>query len=560
MISELTEIRELEQSLPLQGWIFYDRDCRSCRGLARRFGRVFRSRGFEFEPLQEAWVQQRLDVTPAQALEEMRVLTRDGRIFAGADAVIFLARQIWWAAPLDLVARISWVRAALHRIYGWVAANRTCVLPKARDRDRSLLWTTRWLGLALLPLLALGTKPLLPAWGFMWTMAFALFFGCKWLTLAIASRDSDSIRAWRAAAYLFATPGMDAALFLARLQRPRGWGRLITSAGLALLRIVLGLSLLFVVARHTAEPLLAGWIAMIGMVLLLHFGLFSLVTALWQTFGVNARPVMNAPLRSTSVGEFWGRRWNAAFNDLTLRLIFRPMARRTGSTVATLLAFFVSGVVHELVISRRRRLRASVSLFSLPRPCCSGRAQSIRKTVQSRGWQSRLVVHHGRCSGSRVLAVSPDFRPASGFAVHAGDGGFMKSLLQLAGILHFVILIASALTPRVLDWRTNLSPLNPFLRRLFWVYGGFIVLTILSFGTITLVHAETLASATPLARAVCAMIAIFWGARLAVQFFVFDAEPFLTTSLLRVGYHGLSLIFATLVAIYGWAAFNPSFL
>lgn len=132
----------------------------------------------------------------------------------------------------------------------------------------------------------------------------------------------------------------------------------------------------------------------------------------------------------------------------------------------------------------------------------------------------------------------------------------MKSLLLIGGLLHFVILIASALTPRVLNWRANLATLDPFLRRLFWVYGCFIVLVIVSFGTVTLLHANELASGASLPRAVCAIIAIFWLARLAVQFFVFDPQAFLTTTLLRLGYHGLTLLFTALVFIYGWAALN----
>lgn len=132
----------------------------------------------------------------------------------------------------------------------------------------------------------------------------------------------------------------------------------------------------------------------------------------------------------------------------------------------------------------------------------------------------------------------------------------MKSLLIIGGLLHFVILIASGLTPRLLDWRGNLATLHPFLRRLFWVYGGFIVLMIISFGTLTLFKADELTSATPLARSVCAMIAIFWLARLGVQFFVFDARPFLTTAFRRVGYHGLTFLFSALVFIYGCVALN----
>lgn len=133
----------------------------------------------------------------------------------------------------------------------------------------------------------------------------------------------------------------------------------------------------------------------------------------------------------------------------------------------------------------------------------------------------------------------------------------MKSLitaLYLGGATHFGILIASALAPRALDWRKNLAPLPRLLRQMFWVYGGFIVLMIVAFGTLTLFHAESLAGGSPLARGVCAMIAVFWAARLAVQFFVFDAKPFLTNWFYKTGYHGLTIVFIVLVFIYGWAA------
>jgi hypothetical protein len=55
---------------------------------------------------------------------------------------------------------------------------------------------------------------------------------------------------------------------------------------------------------------------------------------------------------------------------------------------------------------------------------------------------------------------------------------------------------------------------------------------------------------------VCAMIALFWLARLGVQFFVFDARPFLTSAFLRLGYHVPTLLFTALVFIYGCAALN----
>jgi len=134
----------------------------------------------------------------------------------------------------------------------------------------------------------------------------------------------------------------------------------------------------------------------------------------------------------------------------------------------------------------------------------------------------------------------------------------MKTLLYLCGILQLGILIASAQVPRIFDWRTNLASLPPFLRRLFWVYGAFIVLIIVAFAALTLRHAPEMAAGLPVARSLCAVIAVFWAARLFVQFAVFDPGPYLTSWVYKAGYHGLTIAFVALVAIYGWAALLPS--
>ena len=138
----------------------------------------------------------------------------------------------------------------------------------------------------------------------------------------------------------------------------------------------------------------------------------------------------------------------------------------------------------------------------------------------------------------------------------------MKTLeisLRCAGLLHFAILLASALTPRALDWRSNLASLHPFLRRLFWVFGAFIVLVIVSFGVLTLLFAPRLASGDELGSALAAVIAVFWLARLGVQLFVFDARPFLTNWFYRTGYHALTLVFILFVIVFGAAALRIHF-
>jgi Membrane bound O-acyl transferase family len=119
----------------------------------------------------------------------------------------------------------------------------------------------------------------------------------------------------------------------------------------AIAKISLGAVLLFGLARLAPHPLLTGWIGMIGMMLVLHFGIFALLAIAWRAYGIDVRPIMDAPLKSTTLGEFWGRRWNGAFNQLVFEIVFRPVARSTGPLLGTIVAFLVSGLIHELVIS-----------------------------------------------------------------------------------------------------------------------------------------------------------------------------------------------------------------
>ena len=130
----------------------------------------------------------------------------------------------------------------------------------------------------------------------------------------------------------------------------------------------------------------------------------------------------------------------------------------------------------------------------------------------------------------------------------------LESLIFVGGILHFGILIASALVPQVLDWKTSLGKLDALTRQLVWVHGAFIVLVIVGFGFVSVIFAGDLASGSPLARGVCLFIAIFWGARLLVQFFVFDATPYLKSIFLKAGYHGLTVAFAYITVVYSLAA------
>ena len=84
----------------------------------------------------------------------------------------------------------------------------------------------------------------------------------------------------------------------------------------------------------------------------------------------------------------------------------------------------------------------------------------------------------------------------------------------------------------------------------------FIVLTIIGMGTLTLLNAHAMAAGDPVARSLAAFIAVFWGARLVVQLFVFDASAYLTTIWLKAGDHLLTLAFIFFTIIFATAAFQ----
>ena len=134
----------------------------------------------------------------------------------------------------------------------------------------------------------------------------------------------------------------------------------------------------------------------------------------------------------------------------------------------------------------------------------------------------------------------------------------LETFIVIGGILHFGILLASAMVPGVLDWKASLARLDGLSRQVIWVHGAFIVLVIAALGVLSIIFAADLASGTPLARAVCLFISLFWTARLAVQFFVFDARPYLKSALLAAGYHSLTVVFLYHALVYSLAALMPS--
>jgi hypothetical protein len=129
----------------------------------------------------------------------------------------------------------------------------------------------------------------------------------------------------------------------------------------------------------------------------------------------------------------------------------------------------------------------------------------------------------------------------------------LHTAFQLAGIAHLISLSALLLAPRYVHWNSELAKLPRLLRQMCNAYHYYTSATIVACGLLSLFLAHELVAPTGLSRALCGYIALFWAARLVLQF-SYDARPHLTSAALRLGYHSLTLLFIAFIGFYGWAA------
>src|SRR5688500_14385155 len=105
-------------------------------------------------------------------------------------------------------------------------------------------------------------------WVVMWLIASAIYAVCKGLTWWTAPQGATI---WRQVVYLFAWPGMDASAFLLNANKRRS---ALSEWAFALAKVGFGAVLLWVVFPRVSpgDVLLRGWVGMVGIVFVLHFG------------------------------------------------------------------------------------------------------------------------------------------------------------------------------------------------------------------------------------------------------------------------------------------------
>lgn len=125
MISLASELTD-SKGRHARGWLFYDAECQFCTRTAMRMQGPLSKRGLAIAPLQDPRVSALLGLSREELLQALRFVATDGHQYQGADAVIALAHEFWWAQPLVWLSRFPGTMGILRAGYRWIAQRRGC--------------------------------------------------------------------------------------------------------------------------------------------------------------------------------------------------------------------------------------------------------------------------------------------------------------------------------------------------------------------------------------------------------------------------------------------------
>jgi hypothetical protein len=188
------------------------------------------------------------------------------------------------------------------------------------------------------------------------------------------------------------------------------------------------------------------WLA--GGILIFAFGEMAtaglpLVTA---AFGFTVPQLMQSPYLSTSVGEFWTKRWNIAASQKLFRpYCFAPLARRGGVGLALFTTFLVSGIAHMLLAYMalgRWRISLICGAFFVVQPLLI----AIERWMKVRRWRPAA----GRAWTLAVLALTSPLFVEPGLQIIERSWGAPDDVLSptaatLGGVIIFSSIISLAL-------------------------------------------------------------------------------------------------------------------
>ena len=206
-----------------------------------------------------------------------------------------------------------------------------------RTAGRSALLAAVWVS----PLATSGPGPAQLALGLI-----VAYLGIRMAALAQRSRGRPTPSPWAVARDLI----IPKTLLLERATpiRHSGW---YVARGLAGMAACVGLLILGDRVRLWHRSRFADDLLVFVEVALGSAGLHQAIVGIAAAvFGRSIRGLLDRPELSTSLSQFWGRRWNRLVQTDLDRAFFRPLARRGAPRAGLLAAFAASGVMHVVAV------------------------------------------------------------------------------------------------------------------------------------------------------------------------------------------------------------------
>ena len=356
--------------------------------------------------------------------------------------------------------------------------------------------------------------------------------------------------------FLFAWPGVIPDHFRERRQAQTieparflaAWARMALGA--------LSIVVLAIYAPDIPDQLL-GLAGIAALLLTIHLGTCDLLPWLLRWAGFAVPLLFDRPWAATSLAEFWSRRWNLAFVEMNQRLFLRPLYRYFGKQGSRFALFALSGVLHELGLSfpADAGWGQPLSYFLLHAALV---AAEERFRIANRVWvwfwliaPSPWLFHEP----FRRTLIVPFYHWLHGFVTENTWDWYLSHAIYAAAIGHLVVLIASVQAPVRLGWKQDIAKLTRFNQKVFWVYSFYIVLCILSFAALTWRLHDSFLAGEPAARWLAGFIAVFWTARVLIDFIWYDHRDWPPGNALVIGHALVTSLFCTLAAIYWFATF-----
>ncbi|MFN8658089.1 MAG: MBOAT family protein [Candidatus Obscuribacterales bacterium] len=305
---------------------------------------------------------------------------------------------------------------------------------------------------------------------------------------------------------------------------------------------------------------IVGWLGLAALLTTIHFGYAQLLSTSLRLLGFDVEPLFDEPLISASGHDFWSRRWNLAFVQMNQLLLMPLLRGRMPVGMALLVAFVVSGLLHEIGISYAAGAGWGGPLlyFALQGIWFLSehhlRYHKLHPALlRAAAWIVILLpLPLIFTDAFRAAFIVPLFAWLHAVLTAHDLKWYIATALWCAATGNFCTMLAGVQVPSRMNWKEEFQRLGGFNRKILTNYYCYIGLMIAAWGTLTIVLHSDMMRGERAALWLAGLIAIFWTVRVIVDFLYFKPGDYPHGTDVVVGKALLSTLFILLSLSY-WA-------